>query len=550
MKGSVQFLIHVFILLAGLQTQAQHVNKQLFTRQDTLRGTITSERAWWDALKYDIRVTPDFNSKTIRGINIITYKTLFDRHPQHAQIDLQEPLTFDSILVGGKKTSFKKDGNAYFVLMPQMKKNAVSTIELHYHGVPVEATNPPWNGGWIWKKDKEGNPWMAVACQELGASVWYPCKDHQSDEPDSASLTLTVPDSLTGIGNGRLKSQTRNDNGTTTYVWSVQNPINNYNIIPYIGKYTNWTEMYSGEKGKLDCSYWVLSYNLNKAREQFRQVPMMLAAFESWFGPFPFYEDGYKLVEAPYLGMEHQSGIAYGNNFQNGYLGTDLSGTGWGLKWDYIIVHESGHEWFGNNITSRDIADLWIHESFTDYSETVFTQARFGIEAGNEYIIGTRKMIRNEFPIIGKYGVNHAGSPDKYAKGGNMIHTIRHVINNDDKFKSILRGLNKTFYHQTVTTAQVENYISKQSGIDFSKVFEQYLRHTIIPVFEYKINNSEVSFRWNDCVKGFNMPVKLILNGEKWVKPTEKWQTVKMNTGSGNELRIDKNFYVRSDKVD
>jgi aminopeptidase N len=389
---------------------------------------------------------------------------------------------------------------------------------------------------------------MSVACQELGASVWYPCKDHQSDEPDSASLNIIVPDSLVGVGNGRLQSKTRNNNGTITYTWTVKSPINNYNIIPYIGKYVNWNESFDGENGKLDCSYWVLYYNLNNAHEQFKQVPLMLKCFEHWFGAYPFYQDSYKLVEAPYLGMEHQSAVAYGNRFNNGYLGRDLSATGWGLKWDFIIVHESGHEWFGNNITSKDIADMWIHESFTDYSETIFTGCQFGKEAGNEYVIGTRRSIRNDIPIIGRYNLNIRGSGDMYAKGGNMIHTIRNIINNDEKFRNILRGLNTKFYHQTVTSRQIEDYISVQSGIDFSKVFDQYLRSTQIPVFEYKVSGSTLSYRWNNCVKGFNMPLKVFIDGDKWITPSEQWKSVTVNAKI-NDIKVDKNFYVGSKKL-
>ena len=296
------------------------------------------------------------------------------------------------------------------------------------------------------KKMQQDRPWMSVACQGLGASVWYPCKDHQSDEPDNgASLSIIVPDTLVAVGNGRLKNKISNNNGTTTYTWEVKDPINNYNIIPYIGKYVNWSDTLQGEKGTLDLSYWVLDYNLEKAKKQFEQVKPMLRCFEYWFGPYPFYEDGYKLVESPHLGMEHQSAVAYGNGYQNGYRGMDLSGSGWGIKWDFIIVHESAHEWFANNITTKDIADMWVHESFANYSETLYTEWLFGKEAGNEYNYGIRRRIENDRPIIGPYGVNKEGSGDMYYKGGNMLQTIRHAINDDEKFRNILRGLNQNF---------------------------------------------------------------------------------------------------------
>ncbi|MEP7278787.1 MAG: M1 family metallopeptidase [Bacteroidota bacterium] len=515
----------------------------VYTHQDTLRGSLNPERTWWDVTYYAITVQPDYLDKTIKGKNTIGFKTL--AAGKTMQIDLQEPMEITAVRFQSAPLDFRREGNVYHISFPEKQATGSSgQIDISFAGKPREAIRPPWDGGWIWKRDATGSPWMSVACQGLGASVWYPCKDYQGDEPDSgASLTMVVPDTLVAVGNGRLKEKTNNNDGTSTYTWQVVNPINNYNIIPYIGKYVNFTEIFEGEKGKLDCSYWVLDYNLEKAREQFKQVPLMLKCFEYWFGPYPFYEDSYKLVESPYLGMEHQSAVGYGNKFQNGYLGRDLSGSGWGLKWDFIIVHESGHEWFANNITSKDLADMWLHEGFANYSETLFTECQFGKEAGSDYVIGTRKNITNNKPIIGPYGVNREGSDDMYYKGGNLLHTIRQVINNDSTFRDILRGLNKTFYHQTVTTAQVENYISRQSGINFSKVFDQYLRTTAIPDFEYKIAKGRLAYRWNNCVKGFNLPLKIHCDGEHWLKPTTKWQQWPMPTGI-NDIKVDRNFYV------
>jgi len=534
-----------------------------FTHQDTLRGSLNADRNWWDVMRYDIVVTPDYTNKSITGVTSMLCRA--NEQGRKMQIDLQQPLVIDSIIKNGTmpvkrgekgyyrftKYPFTREGNVAWVdLTGEIGKGGWLNIMIYYHGKPREATRPPWDGGWIWKKDANGNPWMSVACQGLGASVWYPCKDHQSDEPDSgASLTMIVPDTLVAVGNGRLIEKKDNNNGTCTYTWQVVNPINNYNIIPYIGKYVNFTETFEGEKGKLDCSYWVLDYNREKAMEQFKQAPVMLKCFEYWFGPYPFYEDSYKLVESPHLGMEHQSAVGYGNKFQNGYLGRDLSGSGWGLKWDFIIVHESGHEWFANNVTSKDLADMWLHEGFTNYSETLFTECQFGKEAGSDYVIGTRKNIVNDIPIIGPYGVNREGSGDMYYKGGNLLHTIRQVINNDTTFRNILRGLNKTFYHQTVTTQQVENYISRQSGIDFSKVFDQYLRTTQIPVLEYKIDGNEIVYRWTDCIKGFNLPLKVFAGKPIWLQPATTWQTQKMPDGfAGKDFTIDRNFYIRSKK--
>ncbi len=563
-------------LLLHFFSYAQH-----FTHADTLRGSITPERAWWDVLRYDIEVKPDYNTKTIIGKNRVNFRT-YESGNKIMQIDLQEPLIIDSVTFQNKKMHFKKiDRNVWYIYVEGIPKSHYlkSTkhheltleshtiiipepyINIYYHGKPAEAIRPPWDGGWIWKKDTLGRPWMSVACQGLGASVWYPCKDHQSDEPDlGASLTVTVPDTLVAVGNGRLQSKT-SENGLSTYIWEVKNPINNYNIIPYIGKYVNWTDTLHGEKGNLDLSYWVLDYNLQKAKEQFKQVKPMLRCFEHWFGPYPFYEDGYKLVDAPHLGMEHQGAIAYGNSYRNGYFFAnkemiDLSETGWGFKWDFIIVHESGHEWFGNNISTKDIADMWVHESFTNYSETLYTEWLFGKEAGNDYNYGIRKKIVNKYPVIASYGVNmESETTDKYYKGSNMIHTIRHIIDDDEKFRQILRGLNKTYYHQTVTSAQIENYISRNAGIDFSKVFDQYLRTTQIPQLEYyySTNNKKIFYRWDSCVHGFNMPLMLRDKNKKLVLyPTKTWKSYALKTGEEeifNPQWIDRNYYIRIKEV-
>lgn len=534
-------------LLCTLSSFAQ------YTHQDTLRGTITPERAWWNVVNYQLSVTPDYANKTISGHNLIVYKITAPRGNAAMQIDLQEPMQIDSIVYGKTALSYTRSGNAFLVSFPAGYPNGktLDSINIFYSGKPRQAVNPPWDGGWIWKKDAKGRPWMSVACQGLGASVWYPCKDHQSDEPDNgASLSITVADSLSAIGNGRLKEKRSNGDGTSTWTWTVLNPINNYNIIPYIGKYTNWGESYSGEKGKLDCSYWVLDYNLEKSKTQFgRDVKAMLKCFESWFGPYPFYEDSYKLVESPHLGMEHQSAVAYGNQYRNGYLGMDISGSGWGKDWDYIIVHESGHEWFANNITTRDIADMWVHEGFTTYSEVLFVECQFGKKAADEYCQGLKRTIQNDKTIIGAYGVNKEGSGDMYSKGAYMIHTIRQIINDDAAFRNILRGLNKDFYHQTIDSKDVEAYIIRKSGKDLSAIFNQYLRDTRIPVLEYKIDGSTLSYRWVECIKGFNMPVRIFnKENEVWIKPTAKWQSTKIKELSEKDFSVDKNFYIHSTK--
>ena len=369
------------------------------------------------------------------------------------------------------------------------------------------------------------------------------------DEPESMAINITTPNHLMDVSNGRLKKITENIDNTKTFHWYVKNPINNYGVNMNIGDYAHFSEKYEGEKGILDCDYYVLKDNLEKAKEQFKDVKKMLQAFEHWFGPYPFYEDSYKLVEVPYLGMEHQSSVTYGNQYQNGYLGRDLSNTGWGLKFDFIIIHESGHEWFANNITYKDAADMWIHESFTAYSETLFLDYHYGTEAGNEYVIGTRQNILNDRPIIGIYNVNHEGSGDMYYKGSNMLHTLRQLVEDDSKFREILRGLNNEFYHQTVTTEQIENYMSKHTKIDLSAFFNQYLRDIRIPKLVYKISKNKLKFKWINIVEDFDMPVKTYLNAsERWIFPTKEWNELLLDKPISS-FEIDENFYIESKKL-
>ncbi|MBF7091714.1 M1 family metallopeptidase [Flavobacterium sp. ALJ2] len=519
-----------------------------FTRQDTLRGSITKERAWWD-LKYyhlDVKVNP--KDSTITGSNTIRYTVLQDYNKM--QIDLQKPMDIYKVIQDGKELKFEREGNAFFIqLIANQKVSEVKEVKVFFGGKPKVAMRPPWDGGITWKKDHNGNDFIASSCQGLGASVWWPNKDHMYDEVENMLISVNVPGHLMDVSNGRLQSVKKLKDGTKTFNWYVANPINNYGVNINIGDYVNFSEKYKGEKGDLDCGYYVLRDNLAKAKKHFKEVPRMLKAFEHWFGPYPFYEDSYKLVEAPYLGMEHQSSVTYGNDFKNGYKGRDLSGTGWGLKFDFIIIHESGHEWFANNITYKDIADMWIHESFTNYSESLFVEYYYGKDAGAEYVIGCRKIIANDKPIIGNYDVNNEGSGDMYPKGANMLHMIRQVINDDAKWRSILRGLNSTFYHQTVTGKQIQDYINTESGINFNRVFTQYLTTTQIPVFEYIFKNGSFAYHWTNCIAKFDMPVKVNLNGEEiWLKPTTEWKSEKIISDK-RTVEVDKNFYVTSSNI-
>ncbi len=531
--------IYLFLLFLVTNT----ILAQKFTRQDSLRGSITKERSWWDLKKYhlDIKVNPA--DSTIIGSNTIDYQVIEKYNVM--QIDLQEPMQITKIVQDGINLKYQREGNVYYVyLVANQSKGEKKELVIFYGGKPKIAVNPPWDGGITWKKDENGKSFIASSCQGLGASVWWPNKDHMYDEAESMLISVNVPKGLMDISNGRLISTKQLKDNTTTYTWQVTNPINNYGVNINIGDYVAFSEKYKGEKGDLDCQYYVLQNNLAKAKKQFQDVPKMLKAFEHWFGPYPFYEDSYKLVEVPYLGMEHQSSVTYGNGYKNGYRGRDLSGTGWGLKFDFIIIHESGHEWFANNITYKDIADMWIHESFTNYSESLFVEYYYGKEAGAAYVRGTRKNIRNDQPIIGQYDVNNEGSGDMYYKGGNMLHTIRQIINNDEKWRQILRGLNSTFYHQTVTTQQIENYISEQAGIDLTPVFNQYLRDTRVPTLEYYFTEKQLSYRWINCVDGFTMPVQVDLNGESLqIQPTKEWKVITVSNAN-SKLTIDANYYV------
>jgi aminopeptidase N len=533
------------LALAMLLPGPASAQQKVFTHADTLRGSITPERGWWDVVFYDLHVTFDPADSTVRGWNGISYRVV---GPARAmQIDLQVPLEIDSVVQDGRRLAYRRDGNAFFISMAtSQRKGTTRTLTVYYHGRPRVAEKPPWDGGVTWGRDPDGHPWIATTCQGLGASVWWPTKDTQADEPDSQRIALTVPDSLRAIANGRLRGVQRAPDGWTTYEWFVTEPINNYDVAASIGRYAEFTDAYEGEGGPLTLDFWPLAAHLDTARVQWEQVKPMLACFEHWFGPYPWYRDGYKLVEAPHLGMEHQSAVAYGNGFRNGYRGTDLSGTGWGLTWDFIVIHESAHEWFGNSITSADLADMWVHESFANYAEALYTECRYGERAGAEYVLGTRNRVKNDAPIIPPFGVNAEGSGDMYYKGGNMLHTIRHVIGNDTTWRAILRGLNAELGHRIVTGKQVQDYISAGAGRDLSRIFAQYLTTTGIPVFEYRLDGVTLRYRWADVVPGFDMPIRVGSAEGQWLilSPTEAWQRVTLPLAAPEDFRIDENFYV------
>ncbi|NHA05212.1 M1 family metallopeptidase [Mucilaginibacter sp. HC2] len=543
--ASAILMLTAFALPAKAQLGA---NRETFTRADSLRGSLTPLRTCYDINYYHLDVKFDIDQKYISGSNQFKFTATQDF--TKLQFDLFANLKVDKVVYKGQELPYTREFNAVFITFPQtITKGSADEFTVFYSGNPTIAKRAPWDGGIVYTTDSLGKPWVATACQGIGASIWWPTKDHQYDEVDSALISISVPNGLKDVSNGRLRKVTKLKDGYTRFDWFVANPINNYDIEANIGDYVHYDGVYQGEKGKLTMDYWPLSYNLNKAKKQWNEnATKMLKSFEYWFGPYPFYEDGYKLVETPHLGMEHQSGTAYGNHYQNGYLGRDLSGTGWGLKWDFIVVHESGHEWFGNNITSKDVADMWIHESFTNYSESLFIETYYGKQAGQEYVHGTRLAIQNDRPIVGPYGVNREGSGDMYYKGGNLLNMIRTVINDDEKWRSILRGLNKTFYHQTVTYDQVVDYITTQSGMNLAPIFDQYLHYKNIPILEFISAEGKLLCRWiNVSNKTFNMPVRVRVKGGdyKFITPTTRLAPVKLDGATEDNIEVDTfNYYI------
>lgn len=551
MKLKRLFILAIALLSIKANAQLGQA-KEVFTKADTLRGSLTSPlRTCYDINYYHLDVKFDIGNKFISGSTLFKFTATEDF--TKLQFDLFSNLKIEKVIYKGKELPYTREFNAVFVTFPQtITKGSKDEFIVYYSGNPTIAKHAPWDGGVMFVTDSLGKPWVATACQGMGASVWWPNKDQQYDEVDSILISISVPKGLKDVSNGRLRKVTDLKNGYTRFDWFVSNPINNYDVEANIGDYTHFADSYDGEKGKLTLDYWVLPYHLQQAKKQFGlNVKRMLKSHEHWFGPYPFYEDGYKLIETPHLGMEHQSGTAYGNHFVNGYYsngkGIDLSRSGWGLKWDYIIIHESGHEWFGNNITSKDLADMWIHESFTDYSESLFVETFYGKQAGQEYVNGLRGGISNDRPIVGPYGVNKEGSQDMYDKGSVLLNMIRTIINNDEKWRGILRGLNKTFYHQTVTYADIIGYISDQSGINLSHVFDQYLHYTSLPVLEFANINGKLNFRWTGCVKGFDMPVRVRVKGGEYtyIHPGTRFKAIDLDGADKDNIEVDTfNYYI------
>jgi len=540
-------LMLIAVLLTTSLTQAQVLSNKLkqYTEADSLRGSLRTERAY-DVLKYHLQVQIDPEERFISGFNTITFKA--EKDLPTMQIDLFENMQIDSIMYGDKKLAYERKFNAVFVEFEEaLKCKATDSIQVFYSGNPIVAKNAPWDGGFIFKKDEEGNPWIAVAVQGTGASLWYPNKDHQSDEPEEALIEIAVPNGLTNVSNGRLLGKTDLQNGYTRWSYKVNNPINNYDIVFNIANYVHFQDTYKD----LDLDYYVLPYNLEKAKKQFAEVKPMMECFYEKFGEYPFQEDGYKLVETPYLGMEHQSAVAYGNYYKMGYLGRDLSGTGIGLKWDFIIIHESGHEWFGNSITSKDIADMWIHEGFTTYSEAVYVECRWGKEDALEYLKGLRKNIGNQASIIGDYGVNSEGSGDMYPKGANLLNTLRSIYNDDELWWKTLKDYTLTFRHKIIDTKMVEDFFNAPVKTNLQPIFDQYLRYSAIPVLEFKDTGKRISYRWKTDVADFNMPVDVFIDKKEIrINPSNTWKELPKKVEDIDDIKVNEiEFYIQTEIV-
>ncbi len=534
-------ILSIFLLIAAFQIG---LAQQATTRKDSLQGGLRAERTCYDVLRYDLNIKINIEEKSIVGYNDITFKVV--ENTNKIQVDLFENMKVDSIFFSTKKLDYKREFNAVFIDFPnELKKGRDEKITFYYSGNPKIAKNAPWDGGFVFKKDKQGNPWVAVACQGTGASLWYPVKDSQSDEPDNgATIKVAVPNGLTNVSNGRFIGSQDLKNGYTRWDWEVKNPINTYDITVNIADYAHIHDTL----GDLDLDYYVLKENEAKAKTHFEEAKLMLNCFQNKFGTYPFIEDGYKLVETPYLGMEHQSAVAYGNKYRKGYLGSDLSGTGIGLLFDYITIHESGHEWFGNSITSRDIADMWIHEGFTMYSEVVYVECQYGAEKAQKYMNGMKRNVNNDEPIIGPFGVNREGSGDMYYKGALLLNTIRSVLNNEDLWWKIILDYSNTFKHKIIDTETVVAFFNKESKMNLTPIFNQYLRYTTIPDLFIRINKNKLEYKWNASEPNFNMPYDIIINGKEIrIYPTKDWTTSKIKVSPLDDIEVPTNkFYINT----
>ncbi len=537
--------IVAFSLLFCLQNpfaQADFFKNIHFTEADTLRGMLRPERSCYDVTYYDLDIKVDIEKKYISGKNDIYFNVKEDFTT--LQFDLFENLKISYVLFEGEQFDFKRKFNAVFVTLPPQKKGSFGVLSIFYEGSPTVAKNAPWDGGFTFTKDQNGKDWVATTCEGIGASLWYPCKDHLSDEPDSMGIHVRVPTGLQAVSNGNLRSSENTDDGFTRFDWAVTYPINTYDVALNIGDYTHFSDVYTAADGeKLALDYYVMPYNLAKARTQFEQVKPMLACYERFLGKYPFWRDGYALIETPHLGMEHQSGIAYGNKYQRGYLGGRMPSD---MNWDFIIVHESGHEYWGNALSVRDHAEMWMHESFTTYMEALYTECTLGYDAALRYLEYQKSYIKNKEPMLGPLNVNFSrwSSADQYYKGSWMLHTLRNAIDDDRLWFDILKTFYKNHAIGSVTTRDFTDYVNRRTKKNFTPFFEQYLSFANMPELLCKTEQDgetlRVTYRWQADVADFQMPIKMGKKGNyKTVNPvTNKWKTEKFRHCKAEDFRV------------
>ncbi|MBS1683416.1 MAG: M1 family metallopeptidase [Bacteroidetes bacterium] len=523
--------------------------KKTFSRADTLRGSLRPERTCYDVQFYELRVKVDTVHQSISGSSEIFFKAVTDITTM--QIDLRDSMEIDDITYKGKRVYYSREYDAVFLAFPKaIPAGSETSVLVRYHGTPVKAKRAPWDGGFVWRHDQKGKFWLGVACEGLGASSWWPCKDHLSDEPDKGiRIIVTFPRGLQCVTNGQDMGDIDEGNWTT-HTSLVTYPINTYNVTLNIGDYVHWEDEYVATDGqKLKLNYDVMSYNLEKSKKQFEVVKPMLKTYEKYLGKYPFWRDGYRLVETYYLGMEHQSCIAYGNHYKMGYDGTDFSRMG--LWFDYIIVHESGHEWWGNSVSANDIADMWIHEGFCTYTESMFIEDRYGKDTAILYINAKKSHVENKAPIQGQYlGVNEEGSGDMYNKGSLMLNTLRTVVNNDALWWQIIKGVSDTaFKYKTTDANEIISYFNKKSGMNLTPIFDQYLKYPAIPRFAYTLRKIkgkkyELIYFWLTDVKDFTMPVRITTAGgaQEWLPASNMIGTKVINLNSENDFKVDQNL--------
>ena len=495
-------------------------------RKQQLRGEYGRYRANNDLTYYhlDIRVSPE--TKTIRGKVTIGFRMLSDDN--RIQLDLNSDLSVDKIVLDSEELPFEREFNAVFVDNPDgFKAGEKYSLDFHYSGAPKSGGR---FGGISFDEDPAGRPWIYTACEGPGSSYWWPCKDQWRDEVESMDISVAVPNGLTDVSNGRYMGKEDLGDGFTRWKWRVHYPINSYNVSINVAAY----EHFSDQLGELTLDYYALPEDLDRAKKQFTQAKPMLEAFQHYFGEYPFVKDGYKLVQVPYSGMEHQSAVTYGNRFTNGYLGKDWTGVGVSMKFDFIIIHESGHEWFGNAITAADVCDMWIHEGWTTYLECMYVEKVFGYADALNYINGYRGKVSNRRPIITQKGTHREPPGDQYFKGALFLHTLRNVLGDDDKWWALVREVYDTFKYQSIETDDILKLFNKRFGRDLQPVFDQYLRHAQLPLLELVFDDAKqsVSYRWKTDVPGFDMPIRV---GERaaWqqISPTTEWQTLSTELG-------------------